>query len=71
LHARNIIQWITLVNKEYCLEVLTPKSDAVGRYTMNPAKALNFDIKMIFGNELREKWGRVFDLLFSIKNGFP
>ncbi len=32
---------------------MTPKSDAVGRYTMNSDKALNFDIKMTVENKLR------------------
>jgi hypothetical protein len=31
---------------------ITPKSDAVGRYTMNSGKALNFGMKMTSANEL-------------------
>ena len=33
--------------------LITPKSDAVGRCSMNSGIALNFDIKMTFENELR------------------
>ena len=32
---------------------LTTSSHVAGRYSMNSDKALNFDIKMTFGNELR------------------
>jgi hypothetical protein len=40
-------------NIEAAGRALTPKSDAVGRCSMNSGKVLSFDIKMTYGKKLR------------------